>query len=256
MTPEVRAVFVEEYEAGELTEKLLKAKYGLTDYQFKTAVHIGRGNIIEPKPLVRAQGRVPHHVYTASELVTKNIDPKDLEENPMVRAANMDAKARDAALLLNDAELGFANNVLRGFNATAAAAASFEIFNKQMAEKKAAELLRSSHVAQYLSLMRGRTIDAPLRNRAYLEAVLWKVIDRSMELEQVYGPDGNEVEGKCEYDPKTAVAAANVLMKLKGWEKAPDMVGGTESQRDRLRRIQSQFSSTKQLAAPEDEDKD
>lgn len=242
MTPETRAGFILEYIEGDLTDQLLAAKYGLDDYQFKTAVHIGTGNIIKPEPLTRGLKRGMRNSVAVTALATKTLDAEDMAVSPLQSAEIIEPKSRDLALYLNNAELSFANNVLRGMNATAAAAASFEIFNKQLADKKAAELLRSSHVADYLASMKGRSLFAPVRNKAYLEAVLWQVIDRGLQLRQeVDTLTGLPVEGQCKYDPKSVIAASALLSRLKGWDNVEQGQGEAETQRDRLRRLQANF---------------
>lgn len=242
MTPETRAGFILEYIEGDLTDQLLAAKYGLDDYQFKTAVHIGTGNIIKPEPLTRGLKRGMRNSVAVTALATDTLNAEDMAISPLQSAEVIEPKARDLALYLNNAELSFANNVLRGMNATAAAAASFEIFNKQLADKKAAELLRSSHVADYLASMKGRSLFAPVRNKAYLEAVLWQVIDRGLQLHQeVDSLTGLTVEGQCKYDPKSVIAASALLSRLKGWDNVEQGQGEAETQRDRLRRLQANF---------------
>lgn len=242
MTPETRAGFILEYIEGDLTDELLAAKYGLDDYQFKTAVHIGTGNIIKPEPLTRRLKRGMNHSVAVTKLATQTLDAEDMAISPLQSAEVIEPKSRDLALYLNNAELSFANNVLRGMNATAAAAASFEIFNKQLADKKAAELLRSSHVADYLASMKGRSLFAPVRNKAYLEAVLWQVIDRGLQLKQEFDNlTGLPVEGTCKYDPKSVIAASALLSRLKGWDNVEQGRGESETQRDRLRRLQANF---------------
>lgn len=242
MTPETRAGFILEYIEGDLTDQLLAAKYGLDDYQFKTAVHIGTGNIIKPEPLTRGLKRGMRNSVAVTALATDTLNAEDMAISPLQSAEVIEPKSRDLALFLNNAELSFANNVLRGMNATAAAAASFEIFNKQLADKKAAELLRSSHVADYLASMKGRSLFAPVRNKAYLEAVLWQVIDRGLQLHQeVDSLTGLTVEGQCKYDPKSVIAASALLSRLKGWDNVEQGQGEAETQRDRLRRLQANF---------------
>lgn len=242
MTPETRAGFILEYIEGDLTDQLLAAKYGLDDYQFKTAVHIGTGNIIKPEPLTRGLKRGMRNSVAVTALATDTLNAEDMAISPLQSAEIIEPKSRDLALYLNNAELSFANNVLRGMNATAAAAASFEIFNKQLADKKAAELLRSSHVADYLASMKGRSLFAPVRNKAYLEAVLWQVIDRGLQLKQeVDTLTGMPVEGQCKYDPKSVIAASALLSRLKGWDNVEQGQGEAETQRDRLRRLQANF---------------
>lgn len=246
MTPETRAGFILEYIEGDLTDQLLAAKYGLDDYQFKTAVHIGTGNIIKPEPLTRGLKRGMRNSVAVTALATDTLNAEDMAISPLQSAEIIEPKSRDLALYLNNAELSFANNVLRGMNATAAAAASFEIFNKQLADKKAAELLRSSHVADYLASMKGRSLFAPVRNKAYLEAVLWQVIDRGLQLRQeVDTLTGLPVEGQCKYDPKSVIAASALLSRLKGWDNVEQGQGEAETQRDRLRRLQANFKGGK-----------
>lgn len=240
MTPEIRTSLLLDYMDGDLTDELLCAKYDLTPYQLRTAVHIGTGNIIHPEPVERGLKRGMRNAVAVQQLASSTLTPGEMAVSPLQSAEMLEPEQRNRALYLNDAELSFANNVLRGMNATAAAAASFEIFNKDMAQRKAAETLRASHVADYLASMQGKSLFAPLRNKAYLEAVLWQVIDRGLQLHQAYDNlTGQEVIGQCEYNWKSVVASATLLAKLKGWEKQGEDSGNTESQRDRLRRLQA-----------------
>lgn len=246
LTPESRTALLLEYMEGELTDALLCQKYDLDAYQLKTAVYIGTGNIVNPEPVTRGLKRGVRGACAIGALAAANLQPEDMQVSPLQAAETLSPDARNKALFLNDAELSFANNVLRGMNATAAAAASFEIFNKPMADQKAAELLRSSHVAEYLTSMKGKSLFAPVRNKAYLEAVLWQVIDRGLALNQSYDVlTGKPVEGKCDYNWKSVVAASTLLARLKGWEKQEEHAEG-ETQRDRLRRLQSQYQERSQ----------
>lgn len=243
LTPESRTALLLEYMDGEIPDDLLCRKYGLDAYQLKTAVYIGTGNIITPEPVTRGMKRGARNSCAIGHLAAATLPPEDMQVSPLVAAETLTPESRDKALFLNDSELSFANNVLRGMNATAAAAASFEIFNKDMADRKAAELLRSSHVAEYLTSMKGKTLFAPVRNKAYLEAVLWQVIDRGLSLRQTFDVlTGKPIDGKCDYNWKAVVAASTLLARLKGWEKAGEDDQQQESQRDRLRRLQSQHA--------------
>lgn len=238
MTPETRASFIIDYMDGELTDGLLCAKYGMTPEQLEIAAHIGAGSIIAPSPLKRGLKRGMRNSGAVESLAVSVLPPEDMAISPLQSAEVLEPASRDAALYLNDRELSFANNVLRGFNPTAAAAASFEIYNEHLAKQKAAELLRASHVAEYLASMRGRSLFAPVRNKAYLEAVLWQVIDRSLEMKQKFNAlTGQPVDGVCEYNWKAAVAAGTLLAKIKGWDGSKDNQSETETQRDRLRRL-------------------
>ena len=242
LSPETRNHLLHDYIEGDLTDALICAKYGLDEYQLKTAVHIGTGSIVKPEPVTRNLKRGMHNSVAVTHLATKTLDAEDMALSPLQSAEIIEPRSRDLALYLNNAELSFANNVLRGMNATAAAAASFEIFNKQLADKKAAELLRSSHVADYLASMKGRSLFAPVRNKAYLEAVLWQVIDRGLQLKQEFDNlTGLPVEGQCKYDPKSVIAASALLSRLKGWDNVESGQGEAETQRDRLRRLQANF---------------
>lgn len=246
MTPEARTSLLLEYMDGQLTDALLCQKYGLDAYQLKTAVYIGTGNIVKPEPVERGLKRGVRNSVAIGQLAADVLPPEDMRVSPLQAADTLEPDSRDKALFLNDAELAFANNVLRGMNATAAAAASFEIFNEPMARKKAAELLRSSHVAEYLASMKGKTLFAPVRNKAYLEAVLWQVIDRGLALTQSYDVlTGRPVEGKCDYNWKAVVSGATLLARLKGWDKLGEDQGSTDNQRDRLRRLQATFNESK-----------
>lgn len=238
MTPETRGAFIIDYMDGDLTDDLLAAKYGLTIEQVKVAAHIGTGSIITPEPLARRLKRGMRNTGAVSELANKYLTPEDMALSPLQSAEVITPESRDAALYLNIPELEFANNVLRGMKPHAAAAASFEIYNAHLAQKKAGELLRTSHIADYLASMRGRSLFAPVRNKAYLEAVLWQIVDRSMELSQVFNPlTGQPVPGKCSFDPKAATAALTLLAKIKGYDGNDKDDASAETQRDRLRRL-------------------
>lgn len=236
-----------EYMEGEVTDSLLCSKYGIQDHQLKALIHIGTGTLINPEPVQRGMKRGVRNAVAVAQLAQAILPPEDLQVSPLQAAETIEPAAREAALFLNQAELSFANNVLRGMNATAAAAASFEIFNQHMANKKAAELLRSDHVAEYLASMKGKTLFAPVRNKAYLEAVLWQVIDRGLTLRQSFDVlTGKPVDGKCDYNWKAVVAASTLLARLKGWDGADTNSDNAESQRDRLRRLQANYTATQQ----------
>lgn len=257
MTPETRAAFIIDYMDGELPDVLLCAKYGITAEQLEVAAYIGTGNIITPEPLNRGMKRGVRNSMAVASLAKQHLTPEQMALSPLQSAEihepvevvrQLDPDHRTAALYLNDAELSFANNVLRGMKPTPAAAASFEIFNEHMASKKAAELLRASHVMEYISKMKGRSLFAPVRNKAYLEAVLHQVIDRGLEMQQVFNPlTGQPVQNGtafvCDYNWKSVVAAAALLAKLKGWDGNQQGNSEQETQRDRLRRLQANYSN-------------
>jgi len=259
MTPETRASLIIDYMDGELPDAMLCAKYGIDAEQLEVAVYIGTGNIIKPEPITRGMKRGVKHSMAVAQLASENLTREQMALSPLQSAeihepltltARLEPDARTQALYLNDAELSFANNVLRGMKPTPAAAASFEIFNEHLASKKAAELLRSSHVMEYISKMKGRSLFAPVRNKAYLEAVLHQVIDRGMELQQVYNPltgkphmNDSGLSFVCDYNWKAVISAATLLMKLKGWEGNQTNNTEQESQRDRLRRLQANYSN-------------
>ena len=233
-----------DYMDGEIPDELLCSKYGLEDYQLKALIHIGTGSIINPEPVQRGLKRGVRSSVAIAQLAAAVLPPEDFRVSPLQAAETLEPESRERALFLNQAELSFANNVLRGMNATAAAAASFEIFNEQMARKKAAELLRADHVAEYLASMKGKSLFAPVRNKAYLEAVLWQVIDRGLALQQSFDVlTGETIKGVCEYNWKAVVGASTLLARLKGWEKTTDDSSTAETQRDRLRRIQADFNN-------------
>lgn len=257
MTPETRAALIIDYMEGELPDAMLCAKYGIDADQLEVAMHIGTGNIITPEPIKRGMKRGVRNSLAVAKLASENLTKEQMALSPLQSAEihepieivkQLDPEGRTQALYLNDAELSFANNVLRGMKPTPAAAASFEIFNEHLASRKAAELLRASHVMEYISKMRGRSLFAPVRNKAYLEAVLHQVIDRGMELQQVYNPlTGkpmmNGASFVCDYNWKAVVSAATLLMKLKGWEGNQNNNSEQETQRDRLRRLQATYSN-------------
>lgn len=242
LSPESRMSLIIEYMDGDLTDDLLCAKYGITDIQLETVVHIGTGNIINPEPLTRGKKRGIRNACAVGELARQVLPPADMAVSPLQSAEVIDHDARVAGLYLNTQELEFANMVLRGMKPVAAAAAAFELFNEHLANRKAAELLRASHVSEYLSQMKGRSLFAPVRNKAYLEAVLWQVIDRGLELKQKFNPlTGQPVDGVCEYNWKAVVAAGTLLARIKGYDKAEQQQNENETQRDRLRRIQANY---------------
>lgn len=241
MTPERRNMIIIDYMDGEIPDDLICAKYDITPEQLDLIQRIGTGSIINPEPLYRGLKTGCRGSRAVSQMARETLEPEDMAVSPLQTVELMEPDHRNAALYLSEQELNFANNVLRGFKPVAAAAASYEIYNEPLATRKAAELLRASHVAHYLQVMRGRSLFAPLRNKAYLKAVLWQVIDRSMELKQVYDLLGREVEGQCAYNPKMAIAAAGLLARMEGWDSAARDEKGAESQRDRLRRIAAQY---------------
>lgn len=245
MTPEQRTSLLLDYMDGDLTDGLLCSKYQITPYQLQTAVYVGTGNIVNPEPLERGKKRGMRNSREVERLAA-HLPPEDMAVSPLQSSELLEPDQRNLALHLSEAELSFANNVLRGMNATSAAAASFEIFNKDLAQRKAAECIRASHVAEYMMSMKNKSLFAPVRNKAYLEAVLWQVIDRGMELKQSYDLDGEMIIGQCEFNHKAVVASATLLAKIKGWEKQGEDNSTAESQRDRLRKLQAAYKE-KQL---------
>lgn len=259
MTPETRASLIIDYMDGDLPDAMLCAKYGLDQEQLEVAVYIGTGNIMKPEPIKRGMKRGMRHGMAVAQLARDNLTPDQMALSPLQSAEihepititrQLDPDARTQALYLNDAELSFANMVLRGMKPTPAAAAAFEIFNEHLASRKAAELLRSSHVIEYIGKMKGRSLFAPVRNKAYLEAVLHQVIDRGMEMRQVFNPLTGKPEMSddglsfvCDYNWKAVISAATLLMKLKGWEGNQSNNTDQESQRDRLRRLQANYTN-------------
>lgn len=243
MTPEQRNAIIVDYIEGQLTDALICSKHAISPEQLQTIARLGTGTIVNPQPLTRTLKRGMHGAIGVENLASKVLTPDEMAISPLQSAEHIEPSHREAALFLTDAELSFANNVLRGMRPAAAAAASFEIFNEYLANKKAAELLRASHVANYLSLMKGRSLFAPVRNKAYLEAVLWQVIDRSLELKQEYNVlTGQPMEGRCTYNPKMAIGAAALLARLKGWDSPNENDQAQETHRDRLRRLAAQYN--------------
>lgn len=259
MTPETRQALIIDYLEGELPDPLLCAKYAITPDQLEVVVYVGTGSIIDPQPLKRGMKRGVNNSLAVAKLARDNLTPAQMALSPLESAEiqepltvtrQLEPDGRTAALYLNDSELFFANNVLRGMKPTPAAAAAFEIFNEHLASRKAAELLRSSHVMEYIDKMRGRSLFAPVRNKAYIEAVLHQVIDRGMELKQVFNPLTGKPEMSddglsfvCDYNWKAVLSAIALLAKMKGWDNNQSNNTDQESQRDRLRRLQANYGN-------------
>lgn len=247
MTPETRKQFTDDYLDGEIPVDVLKAKYNLDDYQYKTAVHIGTGSIIKPQPLgERKVKRVAQAVEGVLEKAGHHLQPGDFRVSPLQDQAQMTPESRMLATYLNETELQFANDVHMGRPSDHAAATAYELWNRQLAAKKARELLRTPHIRDYLNSMKGQTLMAPLCNRQYLEAVAMQIIHRSMAMSQEFDRgDGTIVQGSCTYDPKSALAAVALLARIKGYDgnNATLVVG--ETQVDRLRRLTANFNADK-----------
>lgn len=241
MTPQAFAAFADEYQSGELPDDMLAAKWQMTAATFDEVVRTGYGTLIDPQPLrkkrpnakgVRDSAAV-NRIAKEGELM-----PGDLALSPLEASEMLSPMQRMASYALTEAELNFANLVLKGFNTTAAACAAFEIFDEHEARRKAATLLKSPRIMTYVEELKGQKLYAPIRGKAYLEAVLWQVIDRSLELEQQYDINGRAVTGRCQYNPKALIAASVAMMKLRGWDKeGDDKSAGQLSHVERLRMI-------------------
>jgi len=239
MTPEAFAEFSTEYEEGKLPDDLLAAKWNLSIVAFNAIVQTGRGTIIKPMPLVRrtlGQGTA-HSVAVRKLAAEAQLMPEDMALSPIESNALLSPAQRMASYSISEKEIEFCNMVLRGFNSTAAAAAVFEVFDKNEAMRKAGSLLKDPRVGEYLREMKGQRLLAPVRGRQYLEAVLHQVIDRSLTLHVEYDLDGKTLTGRCNYNPKALLGAAALLMKLKGWDNSNATDTTQESHLERIRRI-------------------
>ncbi len=241
MTPQAFAAFADEYQSGELPDDMLAAKWQLSPSAFDEVVRTGYGTIVQPMPLRKKNPdrRGVRGVISVSKIAKEGeLMPDDLALSPLEATEMLSPSQRIAGYALTEQELNFANLVLKGFNTTAACCAAFEMFDEHEARRKAAALLKSPRIQTYIEELKGQRLYAPVRGKAYLEAVLWQVIDRSLELEQAYDENGKRITGRCTYNPKALIAASVALMKLRGWDKEGDDKGtGTLSHVERLRMI-------------------
>lgn len=241
MTPQAFTAFAEEYESADLPDDMLAAKWQMSAATFDEVVRVGYGSVVQPMPLRKKnpERRGVRHVATVSKLAKEGeLMPDDLALSPLEATEMLSPAQRMAGYALTEQELNFANLVLKGFNTTAACCAAFEVFDEHEARRKAATLLKSPRIQTYIDELKGQRLYAPVRGKAYLEAVLWQVIDRSLELQQEYTLDGRPVVGRCAYNPKALLGASVALMKLRGWDKEGDDKGtGTLSHVERLRMI-------------------
>lgn len=237
MTPEAHADFCEEYVEGSLPDDMLAMKWAMTPAEFSETVRIGWGSLLAPSPLIRKGSGNPRHSATVRNIAKQGeLMPEDMALSPIDANAMLTPQQRLASYALVEAELEFCNDILRGRDSVRSAAGAFGLFDRMEANRKASQLMREPRIQDYLHYMRGQKLFAPVRGRAYLEAVLNQVIDRSLDLKQVYNFMGKPVEGSCGYNPKALVAAAALLMKLKGWDSNA-VETAQESQVERLRRL-------------------
>lgn len=243
MEPTQADSFIRDYLAADLPDNLLMMKYNLTPDAFAEVLRIGYGTPSEPHPIVRkhkyktVQGAM--HSGAVEKLAKEGeLIPADLALSPLDQMDMLTPLQRTRSYALSDAELTFANLVLRGLDTTAAACAAFQVYDKHEAQRKAAHTLRDQRVGEYIDSLKNQNLYAPVRGKQYLEAVLHKVIDRAMDMTQVYNFDGTPVPGRCGFNGKLVVQAAAVLMKLKGWgnDNENDR-GGQLSHVERLRQI-------------------
>lgn len=237
MTPQQLDAIRADYSDGELSDLNICAKHGIQQSQLDVIVWQGFGTPIAPQPLTRGKIRGIHGNGETLALAATVLAPEEMAASPLETVEALRPNQRESALLLNDNELTYCNLVHRGIAPPNAAAAAFSIFNKQMAIKKAGELTRSEYIKEYMNAIKGGTLCAPLRGKTYLEAVLHKVIDRSMNLTVVYDLNGRPMEGVCGFNYKAAIAASALLAKIKGWDNPTFGNDNAETQRDRLRRL-------------------
>lgn len=232
--------FVRDYKAADLPDNLLMMKYNLTPEAFAEVLRVGNGTFLEPRPLTRnIRGEKVNGTLgsgTVAQLAKEGeLLPADLALSPLEQMDMLTPLQRDRSYALTDSELMFANLVLRGLDTTAAACAAFQIYDKFEAQRKAASSLRDKRITDYVNELKGQNLYAPIRGKQYLEAVLHKVIDRSMEMDQAYTIDGKPVSGRCYFNGKLVVQAALALMKLKGWGNTDE--GGKENQLSHVERL-------------------
>lgn len=238
MTPEAHADFCEEYAEGSLPDDMLAAKWAMTPAVFAETVRIGWGDLLAPSPLKRKGSGNPLNSAKVRQVAkVGQLMPEDMALSPVDANAMLTPQQRLASYALVEAELEFCNDILRGKDTVRAAAGCFGIFDRMEANRKASQLMREPRIRDYLAEMKNQRLFAPVRGRAYLEAILNQVIDRSLDLTQVYDFMGKPVEGTCGYNYKALIAASALLMKLKGWDNSNAIDTTTESHVDRLRRI-------------------
>lgn len=243
MEPAQLDAFVRDYRAADLPDNLLMMKYNLTPDAFAEVLRVGYGTPEMPKPVTRTIRHDTVNGVRGSATVAKlakegELLPADLALSPLDQMDLLTPLQRDRSYALTDHELTFANLVLRGLDTTAAACAAFQIYDKFEAQRKAASTLRDKRIADYIAELKGQNLYAPIRGKQYLEAVLHKVIDRSMEMDQAYTLDGKPISGRCYFNGKLVVQAALALMKLKGWGNTDEGPrDGSLTHVERLRQI-------------------
>ena len=243
MEPTQTDAFIRDYLAADLPDHLLMMKYNLTPAAFDEVLRVGYGSFLAPEPVTRKTVNntvkgVKGSAHVAQLAKEGELLPADLALSPLDQMDLLTPLQRDRSYALSDSELTFANLVLRGLDTTAAACAAFQIYDKYEAQRKAAHTLRDKRNSEYIQSLKSQNLYAPIRGKQYLEAVLHKVIDRSMEMDQVYTIDGRPVAGRCHFNGKLVVQAALALMKLKGWGNDNEQDrGGQLSHVERLRQI-------------------
>lgn len=241
MTPQAFAAFADEYQSGELPDDMLAKKWNMTPAVFADTVRTGYGDLLSPHPLVKkknAPKRGIKYVKGVEQIAKEGeLMPEDMALSPLDAAEVMSPAQRMASYALTQDELAFANLVLKGFNTTSAAVACFNIYDEHEARRKAAALLKMPRVVDYINELKGQNLYAPVRGKQYLEAVLWQVVDRGLELQQEYTVDGRVVAGRCTYNAKAVIAASAALMKLRGWDREDDKGNTQLSHVERLRAI-------------------
>lgn len=243
MEPTQTDAFIRDYLAADLPDHLLMMKYNLTPAAFEEVLRVGYGSFLEPQPVTRRNkpdkvNGTRGSAHVAQLAKEGELLPADMALSPLEQMEMLTPLQRDRSYALSDSELTFANLVLRGLDTTAAACAAFGIYDKYEAQRKSAATLRDKRVADYIASLKAQNLYAPVRGKQYLEAVLHKVIDRAMELHQVYNLDGKPIPGRCTFNGKLVVQAGLALMKLKGWgnDNENDR-GGQLSHVERLRQI-------------------
>jgi len=231
-----------DYMNGILSEPMICAKYAIGPDILIQLIQIGDGEEVFPLPWRGAKKQTtadPQDMRTVAELSQTKLTPDEQFLSAHDQNAMLTFEEREAAEVLSAQELEFCNLQLRGVRTTPAAMQAFDLDSIREAMVKATKLKRDAYCIRYLGIMKRKKVLGVVRDRGWAEAVLHRIIDRSMELDQVYLKNGTAVKGMCHFDAKGATAALVVLMRLKGWDKeTSDWT--EEPQHARIKRISEQ----------------
>lgn len=99
-----------------------------------------------------------------------------------------------------------------------AAAARRAGYSESGDDEEAYRLLRNAQIIARIDELRAQSGVKTGANIEWLESMLVTAIERCAQKQQVYDSNGDPT-GEWKFDSKGLASNANVLMKLKGWEK-------------------------------------